>query len=63
MQIKIEPNSFAHACIEQNTLEELREARLYGPADEADCRVWGLTPEQWKQQLEQAIAYKESELT
>lgn len=55
----IAANTFAHACIEQNILTDLREM-LNGPVDERDCYAWGLTGDQWRQQIAQAIEHMES---
>lgn len=57
--MKIVNNTFAHACVEQNTLAELRTA-LQNPADKTDCTAWNLTAAEWREQIEQAISYLES---
>ena len=51
--------AFADAC-HTNALDELREA-LRGPADEPDCRTWGLTAEEWRAAIETAIREREQE--
>ncbi len=50
-------NSFAAACYEQNSIDELREA-LSGPPDQADIKTWGLTAEQWRAEIQAALAAK-----
>lgn len=47
----IRGNTFAAACHDQNTIEEL-EAALQGEADATDCRTWEITPQQWRAQIE-----------
>ena len=48
---------FADACHGQ-PLAELREA-LAGPADEVDCRTWGISAEEWRTAIETAIEERE----
>jgi hypothetical protein len=48
---------FAEACYNQNTVDELLSA-LHSPADEDDCREWGITPSEWKQAIVDALAAK-----
>lgn len=50
----IKDNTFAAACYNQNTIEELKEG-LSGPADQADMKAWGLTADEWRQQIQMAI--------
>ncbi len=54
MNIEINPGSFAHACVEQNSRIELEMALVNG-ADESDMCEWGITPAQWVEQIELAI--------
>lgn len=54
---KIETNTFAAACYDQNSIDELEEA-LAGQADATDCENWGLTPEEWRAEIELALAAK-----
>lgn len=56
----IPSNSFAAACFDQNTVAELEEA-LQGAADESDCKAWNITPEQWREQIQLALAAKTEE--
>ena len=55
--IRIESNTFAEACYDQNSIAELQEA-LAGPADATDCAEWKITPEQWRAEIELALAAK-----
>lgn len=50
-------NTFAAACYDTNTAEEL-EVALRGPADENDCKEWGITADQWREQIQLALAAK-----
>ena len=50
-------NTFAAACYDSNTVAEL-EAALRGPANEQDCREWGITAEEWRESVEAALAAK-----
>lgn len=53
-------NTFAAACYDSNTVAEL-EAALRGPVDENDCKEWNITPEQWREQIQLALAAKTEE--
>lgn len=53
-------NTFASACYDSNTVAEL-EAALQGPVDESDCKAWKITPEQWREQIQLALAAKTEE--
>ncbi|MDE9484464.1 hypothetical protein, partial [Xenorhabdus bovienii] len=50
----INDNTFAAACYNQNTIEDLQAALLAGP-DESDMKTWGLTAEQWTNEIKLAI--------
>jgi len=50
----IAENTFAAACYDQNTTEDL-ELGLLGEADEADMDAWGITAQEWREQIELAI--------
>ena len=54
----IESNTFAEACYDMNTLKELKAA-LTQDADESDMKEWNLTEQEWREQIELAIAEKE----
>lgn len=53
----IADNTFAAACYDRNTAAEL-EAALQGPANEQDCAEWGISPEEWRDQIALALAAK-----
>ena len=53
----VEQNTFAAACYDQNSVEELEQALLREP-DERDMDEWGLIQEEWRQQIELAIREK-----
>lgn len=53
----IPDNTFAAACYDQNTVEELMEALSNGP-DEQDMRDWSLTADEWRAQVALALAEK-----
>ncbi len=54
-QIHINSNTFAEACYDMNTIEELEEA-LHEEADQGDMDAWNLTPEAWREEIELALA-------
>jgi len=51
---------FAAACSDMNSMDELEEA-LRGPADARDCQEWGLSPEDWREAIEDAIDMLEND--
>lgn len=51
---------FAEACYDQNTEADL-VAALAGQADETDCKTWGITAEQWRANIEAALAAKRAD--
>jgi hypothetical protein len=63
-------NNFAIACCNDNTIEELSSivisvkngANINDIADQTDCAVWGITPAQWFDGIQAAIATIESQL-
>lgn len=55
MTINLPDNSFAAACFDQNSLEDLLSPHAPENADAADCREWGLTPEEWSAQIGLAL--------
>lgn len=57
---EITDNSFAHACYEQCSVAELRDA-LSSDADEADMESWGLTADEWEVEIQKALTYKVTE--
>ena len=48
-------NTFAAACYDTNTISELRAA-LDGEADPIDMREWSLSADEWREQVETALA-------
>ena len=58
--MRIQENTFAAACYDQNSLQELMEALASGP-DEQDMAAWGLTEAEWRAQVQQAIDAKRAE--
>ncbi len=59
--MKISTNTFAAACYDQNSIADLRQA-LAGPVDATDCATWGITADEWRQQIEAALAEKIADL-
>jgi len=53
----IETGSFAEACYDMNSIEELQEV-LQGGADETDMETWGIDANEWKEQIELALNAK-----
>lgn len=62
MKTKIETNTFAAACYEQNTIEDLKSALERDRADAADCATWQLTDAEWRQQIQLALTQKIQDL-
>ena len=58
--MRIEANTFAEACYDMNTVEELETALADGP-DETDMEVWCLTADEWREQIKLALAVKRDE--
>lgn len=56
----IEPGSFAEACYNQNSVRELEEALTSAP-DTVELEIWGLTADEWREQIELALAAKRAE--
>lgn len=57
----IADNTFAAACYNNNTADEL-EFVLRAEADQTDLETWGLTEDQYKEEIEKAIqALKEDQ--
>lgn len=51
----VDDGSFAEACVNQNTLEELITALCNEP-DETDLKNWGIDAKKWEDQIKAAIA-------
>lgn len=58
--MSIQENTFAEACYDQNSIEEL-EAALNQEPDETDMETWGLTADEWREQIEIALAEKKAD--
>jgi hypothetical protein len=56
--IFIDENTFAAACVDQNSIAELRAAMDEEQPDEADMKNWGIGPEQWRESIALAISAK-----
>ena len=53
----IESGSFAEACYNQNSIAEL-ESALAGQPDANDMAQWGLSADEWREQISTALAAK-----
>jgi hypothetical protein len=53
----INENTFAAACYEMNSIAEL-EAAIAGPADKIDMTTWGLTEQEWRDEIALALKAK-----
>ena len=47
-------NTFAWACVQNNTVNELKEALATGP-DQADMNEWGISEQEWVDSIHEAI--------
>ena len=56
----IESGSFAEACYNQNSIRELEDALASAP-DAVELETWGLTADEWREQIELALAAKRAE--
>ena len=52
----IEAGTFAEACFNQNSLHELNEAMAQEGADDTDCNTWGISPEEWRENIKAALS-------
>ena len=50
----IPDNTFAAACYDGNTIEDLEDA-LVGDADETDMKAWDINSTQWREQIQLAL--------
>ena len=48
---QIEDGSFAAACYNDNTIDDLIDALNESAADKTDCKNWGITPTEWRSQI------------
>jgi hypothetical protein len=55
----IKPNTFAEACVEQNSITELAEALVMTNADRGDMETWKIDAEEWRQSIFDAICAKD----
>lgn len=53
-------NTFAESCYNTNTIAEL-ELSLTKEADESDMAAWGITEQEWSEQIKLAIEEKKSD--
>ena len=53
----IRENTFAAACYDQNSIADLETALAEEP-DPQDMADWGLTADEWREEIELAIAAK-----
>lgn len=56
----IESNTFAEACYHMNSIDELEEA-LKNDADETDMKTWGISADEWREQIDLALAEKRAD--
>jgi hypothetical protein len=54
----IKPGSFAEACHNQNTIEELKVCLIRQLTIDEDCKRWGLSREQWHDEITVALIEK-----
>jgi hypothetical protein len=55
--VHMDNNSFAEACYDQNSFEDLDEALRSGLSCD-DCDTWKISHEEWREQIEKALAQK-----
>ena len=53
---RIESNTFAAACYDQNSIADLEHALTFAEVDATDCATWKITPTQWREAIEDALA-------
>ena len=56
--MSIKENTFAAACYDQNSIEELIKALRQKKADKGDCQEWGLTATEWRNSISLALKEK-----
>ena len=47
-------DTFAAECYDSRTIRELKSA-FHRDADPEECEVWGLSPSEWKENIEMAL--------
>lgn len=57
----IKSNTFAEACYDMNTIEELENILVNGP-DKTDMKEWGLRENEWTEQIKLAINELKSDI-
>ena len=55
MTTQIKENTFAEACYNHNSIEELQESLVNG-ADEVDMKQWELTESEWAENVQLALS-------
>jgi len=53
---------FAEACYNTNSITELRDALQSGWIDATDCKTWGISADEWRACIAQAIDAKKQEM-
>ena len=56
---RIESNTFAAACYNMNSIDDLTKVltdHAPGEADMIDCKAWNISPTEWREQIELALA-------
>ena len=51
-------NTFAEACFDDNSMDELIKALVEPEADEYDCKTLSITPTEWRDQIELGLRAK-----
>jgi hypothetical protein len=59
--IKIDENTFAAACYNQNSIADLEQCLIDGP-DQTDMKTWNIDADEWIEQIELALAAKREDL-
>lgn len=60
--VHINGGTFAEACYDGNSLDELYEQLEMNKTDSRELKEWNLTTEEWCNEIELAIIAKESDL-
>lgn len=61
MRHQIKENSFAEACYNQNSIQDLEKA-LNEKANKSDCKAWEITANEWREQIKLALAARKEDL-
>lgn len=59
---RLADNNFAAACYNENSLEELQFPHKSEKACPHDCKMWGITSEEWSDAISAALAEKLTDL-